>query len=424
MTVSATELAQKSDALRRNFAWKKSQIDTILSLYSQYSAIGEPFPLDLEEHSIKLILEFVRPNDMSAAQRLADVLRIQGKPVPEKVSTILGSPQIGIQDALSRISAGSIRRDEINSTVGYCSRIGATVPLELEKVLLEMQIGDDSSRIDLKRRLALVYKELGATVPADLLTDVTNSYVAEEHSTDFQQMMQEYGSKVGLSDLEPAFFDDMEKIRRYTMTSVERLYSLWDAVRYVARADLDGAFVEAGVWRGGSVMLMALALLRQEKTDRALWLFDTFAGLPRPDPELDVDVLGNRAIDGWLPRSFGEDQAHWAYADEADVRANMAQTGYPEEKIHFVVGKVEDTIPRHIPEKIALLRIDTDWHASYDHILHHLFDRVVPGGVIIFDDYGQFLGARKAVDSFIAERNILSPMVRVDYSCRMIVKLT
>jgi O-methyltransferase len=380
-------------------------------------------PRPNEETSLKLLLEFVRPNDLDAKQRLADVLRLQGKLVPEELSKSLGAIQPRLEDVLSHISDGMFDKEEINAAVNFCSRTGLIPPLELQKSALEVEISEDPSRIDLKRNLAIVCNRLGIDVPIEILDDVKASYISEEHGTDFQQMMQIYGDKVGVSDLEEDFFDDLERVRQFTMTSVERLYSLWDSVRYVARAGLDGDLVEAGVWRGGSVMLMALALIRAKKTESTLWLFDTFAGLPRPDPELDIDILGNRAIDGWTPRSFSEDQAHWAYADEADVRANMARTDYPQEKLRFVVGKVEKTIPDKAPEKISLLRIDTDWHASYDHILPHLYDRVVPGGIIIFDDYGQFLGARKAVDDFIANKNIVSPMIRVDYSCRMMIKI-
>jgi hypothetical protein len=79
-------------------------------------------------------------------------------------------------------------------------------------------------------------------------------------------------------------------------------------------------------------------------------------------------------------------------------------------------------VPAEAPERIALLRIDTDWHASYVHLLDALYDRVVPGGVLLFDDYGHFLGARQAVDDFRRARGIHQPLVRIDYSCRMMIK--
>jgi len=169
-------------------------------------------------------------------------------------------------------------------------------------------------------------------------------------------------------------------------------------------------------------MLAAKRLANREKKDRKIWLYDTYTGLPKPDTELDVDILGNRAIDGWEPRTSGDGQTFWGYATEEDVRSNMASTGYPEENLRFIRGLVEETIPSQAPEQIALLRIDTDWYASYCHILEHLYDRVSVGGVIIFDDYGQFLGARKAVDEFRRKQGIHSYLHRVDFSSRIMIK--
>ena len=213
-----------------------------------------------------------------------------------------------------------------------------------------------------------------------------------------------------------------EQVRKYTMTTVERLYALWCNTGYLCEAGIDGDVVECGVWRGGSMMTVALELLRRGQTDRILWLYDTFAGLPRPQA-VDVDVLGNRAIDGWEAHTMPDGRTLWAYADESDVRNNMARAGYPDQRMNFVVGMVEEMLPKIGPQRIALLRLDTDWYASYKHVLNTLYDRVVTGGVIIFDDYGHFDGARKAVDEFREERRITSPLLRVDYSCRLMLKL-
>jgi hypothetical protein len=103
----------------------------------------------------------------------------------------------------------------------------------------------------------------------------------------------------------------------------------------------------------------------------------------------------------------------WAIADLDDVRAGMAQVGYPAERVHYHPGLVEETIPAAAPERIALLRLDTDWYASTKHELDHLYDRVQSGGVVIIDDYDYWDGARKAVDEFIAAagaRLLLAPM--------------
>ena len=74
--------------------------------------------------------------------------------------------------------------------------------------------------------------------------------------------------------------------------------------------------------------------------------------------------------------------------------------------INFVRGKVEDTIPKNMPEKIALLRLDTDWYESTYHELKYLFPLLSKNGVLIIDDYGHWKGAKKAVDQYFGENNI------------------
>jgi O-methyltransferase len=91
--------------------------------------------------------------------------------------------------------------------------------------------------------------------------------------------------------------------------------------------------------------------------------------------------------------------------------------------VRLVKGKVEDTVPKNAPEKIALLRLDTDWYESTRRELVHLFPRLVPGGVLIIDDYGHWQGARKAVDEYIAGNQVKILLNRVDYTGRIGVKI-
>ncbi len=328
-----------------------------------------------------------------------------------------------VDAVVAQIEAGVASRDTVMNAVAQLTRSGKPIPLPVELAALKFYIAEDPTRIDLKRRLVTVARLLGGKVDEALFAEVKDSLVSEEYQTDFQTMLDQYAKQVRFADVEPEFLAMVDKVRRYTMTSVERLYALWSSVGYVCKAPVPGDIVECGVWRGGSVMMIALELLRLGVSDRDLWLYDTFAGLPRPDPALDVDILGNRAIDGWQATTLTDGRTYWAYADQKDVRRNVGSTGYPADRQHFVAGLVEETIPRVVPDRIALLRIDTDWYASYRHVLRELYQHVVPAGVIIFDDYGHFVGARKAVDEFRAENNIAAPLIRVDYSCRLMIKL-
>jgi hypothetical protein len=93
----------------------------------------------------------------------------------------------------------------------------------------------------------------------------------------------------------------------------------------------------------------------------------------------------------------------WARSPLDEVRRNLLATGYPADRVRFVVGRVEDTLPDQAPESIALLRLDTDWYASTRHELVHLFPRLAVGGVLLIDDYGHWQGARQAVDEYLAQ---------------------
>ena len=222
----------------------------------------------------------------------------------------------------------------------------------------------------------------------------------------------------------PFDFDEADKelyrrVDPYTMTTPPRVYALVRAVEYVVARGVPGAIVECGVWRGGSMMAAALTLLRLGVTDRELYLYDTFSGMPPPS-EVDTTRSGVRAAD--LLAQEDEDSHIWAIASLPDVRAAVLSVGYPEQQIHFVEGLVEETLPGEAPEEIALLRLDTDWYSSTKHELEQLYPRLAPGGVLILDDYGHWQGARRAVDEYFGKNRITLLLNRVDGTARICVK--
>lgn len=216
----------------------------------------------------------------------------------------------------------------------------------------------------------------------------------------------------------PAHLDDemrqiIAHVRPRTMTHPAKLEALIEATRYVLRDQIPGAIVECGVWRGGSMQAVAMALLKFGVTDRQLHLFDTFEGMPPPTPEDTRTVEGDVVSAAELLASADKDSRMWAIAGLDDVKAGMAESGYPSDRVHYHVGLVEDTTPGEAPEQIAILRLDTDWYASTLHELEVLYDRLVPGGVLILDDYGDWDGARRATEEWLARmqpRLFLIPM--------------
>jgi O-methyltransferase len=148
-----------------------------------------------------------------------------------------------------------------------------------------------------------------------------------------------------------------------------------------------------------------------------LYLFDTFEGMT-PPTETDVDYTGKQASE----ILFEDDGFKCADAPLEQVKGVLYTTGYPREKIHFVQGRVEETIPACAPEVISLLRLDTDWHASTKHELVHLFPQLSKAGVIIIDDYGHWKGSRQACDEYFAENRVPILLNRIDYTGRIALK--
>jgi len=222
------------------------------------------------------------------------------------------------------------------------------------------------------------------------------------------------GFMASLSERERAI---VAAVQSYTMLSLPRIIAFRDAVMYVERERIPGAIVECGVWRGGAMMAAALTALEVGPGTRDLYLFDTFEGMP-PPADVDRDAAGVRAAE-LLAQADKDTSWLWAYASLDDVRANLETTGYPPQRLHYVKGRVEETVPREAPEKIAVLRLDTDWYESTKHELTHLVPRLMPNAVLIIDDVGDWAGSRQAVEEFLdmTDRPIL--FSRTDHTGRM-----
>lgn len=236
-----------------------------------------------------------------------------------------------------------------------------------------------------------------------------------------RQMLQRYGlerKRNFFPDFEDEFVLLQKRIAPLTMTGIESQYAMYKAMQYILASDVPGDIVECGVWKGGISMIFA-DQLQKAQSARTQYLYDTFEGMSEPTAA-DVRFDGNSAKPKWENRSRIDGGNDWDYASLAEVENNLKTTKY--EHIRFVKGKVEDTIPSVIPERIALLRLDTDWYESTQHELKYLFPKLSPGGVLVIDDYGHWIGAKKAVDEYFTEHNIKVFLNRIDHSARIGVK--
>ena len=225
--------------------------------------------------------------------------------------------------------------------------------------------------------------------------------------------------RLSLGDLTPADRALVARVEPFTLTSLDRRASLVAAIDHLVKHRIAGDIVECGVWRGGSMMLAAQALMARGDSSRELWLYDTFEGMSEPTAE-DKSVHGETAAARLARTTKGE--GVWCEASLDDVQANLWSIGYPRERIHFVKGKVEDTIPATLPGRTALLRLDTDWYESTRHELAHLYPLLVRHGVLVIDDYGYWQGARQAVDEYFGAAAEPVFLHRIDNTARLVVK--
>jgi predicted O-methyltransferase YrrM len=193
----------------------------------------------------------------------------------------------------------------------------------------------------------------------------------------------------------------VRKAKPATMTPVSRIYNLAKAVEHLCQARVAGDLVECGVWRGGSLMTMALALLHCGDGTRRLYGFDTFAGMTQAGP--NDQLIGGPHFNEIIAKGTpGQRELYTAKAPLELVQENLASTGFPKERLELVVGDVLQTLPDQAPEQIALLRLDTDFYASTKHELETLYPRLVEGGILLIDDYGCFRGSKEATDEYFA----------------------
>jgi O-methyltransferase len=260
------------------------------------------------------------------------------------------------------------------------------------------------------------------------------------------KMLKKYGYQVSRFYEKPPHAMDyvqeargaMEIVKDYTMLSFLKLSTLYEQVVYCEKTRLEGAYVECGVWKGGAVGIMALANLKHGLKRRPIHLLDSFDDICEPDPVIDgrvavsdMERLAGKKIEnlkGRLEPIKGVYDSRGGHGTiETCKELIVDKIKYDEEWLFFHKGWFQDSLPKFSKEveKIAILRLDADWYSSTSVCLEYLFDKVVQGGFIIIDDYGRYDGCKKAVDEFLAKRN-LSPFLNYsDYlvgECRYFIK--
>ena len=210
------------------------------------------------------------------------------------------------------------------------------------------------------------------------------------------------------------------KVKPFTLGGDIAIQMTANAVDYIVKSGIPGAIVECGVWRGGMMMVAADRLLKLGDARRDIFLYDTFKGMPDPT-DADVNFWGGRPFETTeAGRRIG---AKSLVASLEDVKSALYSVGYPKNRIHFVKGRIEDTVPRVAPERISFLRLDTCFYESTRHELVHFFPRLSPRGILHIDDYGLWKGSRRAADEYMHQNEFNLFFVRIGrHGARMAIK--
>ena len=208
----------------------------------------------------------------------------------------------------------------------------------------------------------------------------------------------------------------IESIGEHSLTPLIRRWTLIKSLHYINKKKLIGDIVECGIWRGGNLFLAKKIQDKYPKElKRKLYGFDTFEGMPKPSFYDGVKI-------NEVYKNFKNKNEPWTKASLEDVKNSTNLFFSDVDDFYFIKGMVEDTLKdkKNLPNKISLLRLDTDLYESTKIELNILYPLLVENGILIIDDYGDFPGCRKAVDEYFLDKNVL--MTSVDKSCRLIVK--
>jgi O-methyltransferase len=187
-----------------------------------------------------------------------------------------------------------------------------------------------------------------------------------------------------------------------TMIGYKRLSNIEGCIRAIVKDNIEGDLIEAGVWRGGATIFMKAVLNELNITDKIVWLADSFQGLPKPKKEFTVDRVSKLHKQRILTVSKKEVENNFRHYDLLD------------NKVKFIEGWFDETLPDAPIDKLSLLRLDGDLYESTIIALESLYPKLTTGGFIIIDDYNAFEFCKKAVLDYRLTYNIKEEIIEID----------
>jgi O-methyltransferase len=221
---------------------------------------------------------------------------------------------------------------------------------------------------------------------------------------DFRYCLQNYEKLVSRRNLGQTVGGELTRFA-HSMIGLKRMENIQFCAENIFKDRIPGDFIETGVWQGGATIFMrALQKAYEEDTQRCVWVADSFEGLPVPQMPQDAGYDLSSSKFPFLSVSL------------ESVQNNFRAYNLLDDRVKFLKGWFEDTLPNAPIDRLALLRLDGDLYKSTLDALNPLYDKVSPGGYIIIDDYYAFQPCRQAIDDFRASRNITEPMIKIDWT--------
>ncbi|MCC7328064.1 MAG: class I SAM-dependent methyltransferase [Burkholderiales bacterium] len=190
----------------------------------------------------------------------------------------------------------------------------------------------------------------------------------------------------------------------HTMVGRRRLQNVLSCLDTIRLEMVPGDLAEAGAWRGGASILMRGYLGAWDVRDKTVWVADSFEGLPRPSMPEDSG------------HDFSAEREPILAVSLEEVQENFRRYGLLDGQVRFLKGWFRDTLVSAPIGQLALLRVDGDLYESTMDALDALYDKVVAGGFVIIDDYGDFEPCRRAVDEFRERKGISDRIETIDWS--------
>ena len=223
-----------------------------------------------------------------------------------------------------------------------------------------------------------------------------------------------------IAEIDADELEILKKIREFSMCSIPNHWAILQSIKYISSNKIEGEFVEAGVFKGGNLMLMNY-LNNKLKLSKKIFAYDTFEGMPQENEKFDIDIKNKTAKE--TRQAYKDNE--WCFAPLNEVKENLFKFDKNlKDNFIFVQGKVEETLnnEKNIPKKISLLRLDTDFYDSTKKEMEILYPRLQKKGVLIIDDYGHWKGSKKAIDEYFKNDLNFKFFHRIDYASRLYIK--